>query len=116
MKKILIINNDTDTLSLLKSWLERKEYDVKFTVNMKDVAGIINDFAPDLLLIDVLQIEILKELKSLILSKEIPVIVMAGNAMHEQHEFLNIADDVIEKPFEPKSLEKKIGKFLKKAG
>ena len=116
MKKILIINNDTDTLKLLKSWLERKEYDVKFTVHMNNVAGIINDFAPDLLLIDVLQLGILKELKSLILSKEIPVIVMTGNAMHDQDALMNIAADVIEKPFETKALEKKIGKFLKKAG
>ncbi|MDB5200182.1 MAG: histidine kinase [Chitinophagaceae bacterium] len=116
MKKILIINNDVDTLNLLKSWLEKKEYHVKFTVNEPDVPDIINDFAPDLLLIDVLQAKVLKELKSLIQSKEIPVILMTGNIPGDQHKFINIADDVIEKPFEPKLLEKKINRFLKKTG
>ena len=41
MKKILIVNNDVDTLSLLKSWLERKEYDVKFTVYEKDDHALV---------------------------------------------------------------------------
>jgi two-component system alkaline phosphatase synthesis response regulator PhoP len=116
MKKILIINNDVDTLNLLKGWLEKKEYDVKFTVNEPDVPDIINEFAPDLLLIDILQVKVLKELKSLVQSKEIPVILMTGHTLDDEHKFLNIADDVIEKPFQPKLLEKKIGKFLKKTG
>ncbi len=116
MKKILIVNNDVDTLSLLKSWLERKEYDVKFTVHEKEVPDIINEFAPDLLLIDVLHIEVLKEIKSLVKAKEIPVILMTGNTINDQHKFIDIADDVIEKPFQTKLLEKKIGKFLKNTG
>lgn len=116
MKKILIVNNDVDTLSLLKSWLERKEYDVKFTVLEKEVPDIINEFAPDLLLIDVLHIEVLKEIKSLVKAKEIPVILMTGNTINDQHKFIDIADDVIEKPFQTKLLEKKIGKFLKNTG
>ena len=114
MKRILIVNNDVDTLSLLKGWLERKEYNVKFTVHENEVPEIINDFAPDLLLIDVLHIEILQEIKSLVKAKEIPVILMTGNSVNEQHEFINYADSIIEKPFQTKSLEKKIGKFLKK--
>lgn len=116
MKKILIINDNVDTLSLLKSWLERKEYEVKFTVHVQEVPDLIEEFSPDLLLIDFLQIEVLKELKSLVQSKKIPVILMTGNTISDQHKFINLADDVIEKPFETKLLEKKIGKFLKKTG
>ena len=114
MKKILIINNNVDTMNLLKGWLEKKDYKVKFTVHDQEVPDVINEFAPDLLLIDVLNVEVLKELKSLVETKEIPVILMTGNTINEHHKFLNLADDVIEKPFNPKSLERKIGKFLKK--
>ena len=44
MKKILIVNSDVDTLSLLKVWLEKKEYDVKFTVHEENVPDLINEF------------------------------------------------------------------------
>lgn len=116
MKRILIINNDVDTLSLLKKWLEKKDYDVKFTVHTQGVPDLINEFVPDLILIDVMQVDVLKELKSLVKSKEIPVILMTGNSFRDQHKYISLADDVIEKPFETKLLEKKIQHFLKKAG
>lgn len=114
MKRILIINNDVDTLSLLKSWLEKKDYDVKFTVHTHEVPDIINEFVPDLMLIDVLEIEVLIELKSLVQSKEIPVILMTGNSLHDRHKYISLADDVIEKPFKTKLLEKKVQQFLNK--
>ena len=116
MKKILIINDDADTLNLLKNWLERKEYDVKFTIHQKDVPGIINDFAPDLLLLDALHIDVLKELKSLVKAKEIPVILMTGNTINDEHKDVDLADDVIKKPFSTKLLEKRVGAFLKHTG
>ncbi len=114
MKKILIINNNVDTMHLLKGWLEKKDYKVKFTVREQEVPDINNEFAPDLLLIDVHQVHVLEELKSLVHSKEIPVILMTGNTVIDHHKFINLVDDVIEKPFNPKLLEKKIGKFLEK--
>ena len=77
---------------------------------------IINEFEPDLLLIDILHVEVLKELKSLVKSKEIPVILMTGNSIKDQHKDIAEADDVIAKPFHTKLLEKKIGKFLKRTG
>ena len=103
-------------MNLLKGWLKKKDYKVKFTVREQEAHGIINEFAPDLLLIDVHQVNVLKELKSLVHSKEIPVILMTGNTVIDHHKFINLADDVIEKPFNPKLLEKKIGKFLKNTG
>ena len=46
MKKILVVNNDFDTMSLLKSWLEKKTYKVKYTGNQKEVPKIIKEFRP----------------------------------------------------------------------
>lgn len=116
MKRVLIINSDVDTLSLLKIWLEKKEYNVKFTVHVNNVPDIINEFKPDILIIDILHIDVLKELKSLVNVKEIPVILMTGNSINDQHKDISLADDVIKKPFVTKLLEKKIGAFLKKTG
>ena len=116
MKKILIVNNDIDTMSLLKSWLERKEYKVKYTGNGEEVPHIIHEFSPDLVLVDILQHHVSEKLKSDERTKNIPVIIMTGYAILDQIQLTFTADDVIEKPFDPKMLDKKIGRFLKKTG
>ncbi len=41
MEKILVINNDKDTMVLLKTWLERKKYEVRFTENRDEVPHMI---------------------------------------------------------------------------
>ena len=44
MKKILVVNNDFDTMSLLKNWLEKKTYKVKYTSSQEEVPEIIKNF------------------------------------------------------------------------
>ena len=116
MKKILVVNNDIDTMTLLKSWLERKKYEIKFTGNGEEVIDIAKDFSPDLAIIDVLQHKAAEELKADEKTKHIPVIVMTGYTLPDQTKFITAADEVIEKPFDPKTLEKKIEKFLERTG
>ena len=111
-----MVNSDVDTLDLLKGWLEKKDYDVKYTVDEKNVPHIIKEYSPDLMLVDVLQAEVLKEIESLVKSKEIPLILMTGNTLGDQQKYIRMADDVITKPFQTKSLEKKIERFLKNTG
>ena len=60
-----------------------------------------------------MHVEVLRELKSLVRSKEIPVILMTGNSINDHHKYIKQADDVIAKPFQVKALEKKIGRFLR---
>lgn len=116
MEKILVINNDFDTMDLLKSWLERKKYKVKFTGNGDEVLHIVNDFKPDLLLIDVLQEETAKQIKSSEQTRKIPVILMTGYTIQEQNISKDHVDDIIEKPFDPHLLDEKIQACLAKAG
>lgn len=112
MKKILVVNNDIDTMSLLKGWLERKKYKVKFTGDQDKVPGLVKDFSPDIVLVDVLQHKVAENLKSDNKTKGIPVIVMTGYTLKDQNKFLLAADEVIEKPFDPKYLEDKIKSLL----
>ena len=44
MAKILVVNNDIDMMSLLKKWLQRKNYEVKYTSNGEDATHIAKDF------------------------------------------------------------------------
>lgn len=116
MERILVVNNDFDTMELLKSWLERKKYEVKFTGNEDEVLHIVKTFKPDLLVIDVLKEMVAKNLKSREETKGIPIILMTGYT-HSKHNFSKEdVDDIIEKPFNPPLLDKKIQKCLQKAG
>lgn len=116
MEKILVVNNDFDTMDLLKSWLERKKYKVKFTGNEDEPPHIVKDFRPDLLLIDVLKEGVARELKSSEKTKNIPVILMTGYTITSQNISHEHVDALIEKPFDPNALDKIISKILKRAG
>ena len=116
MEKILVVNNDFDTMDLLKSWLERKKYKVKFTGNGDEVLHIVDDFKPDLLLVDVLQEEAAKQLKFSEKTKDIPIILMTGYTIQEHNILKEHVDDIIEKPFDPNLLDKKIQACLKNTG
>ena len=116
MERILVVNNDFDTMDLLKSWLERKKYKVKFTGNEDEVPHIVKDFKPDLVLVDVLKEMTAKKLKSSEETKKIPVILMTGYTLTRQNTSYEHADALIEKPFDPKVLDSMIGKLLKGTG
>ncbi len=113
MDKILVINNDIDTMSLLKTWIERKSYEVKYTENKDDVQYIMRDFNPHVVLVDVLQGAVAEELKSDTQTRDIPIILMTGYTKSRRNTLL-AADDVIEKPFNLDLLEKKIENLITK--
>jgi DNA-binding response OmpR family regulator len=114
MAKILVVNNDIDTMSLLKKWLQRKNYEVEFTSNGEEAPHIVKEFSPDLVLVDVLQSKVAEELKSDPDLKKIPVILMTGYTIANRTIGSINADDTIAKPFNLDLLEKKIENFLKK--
>jgi DNA-binding response OmpR family regulator len=109
MKKILILNNDLDTMSLIKMLLETSyhSYQVEFTGNKDIILETIANFQPDLLLVDVLQKESLQVIRTIPEFAEIPVILMSGYSLRNAAEEVDV-DDVIEKPFDVKVLEEKI--------
>ena len=112
MKKILVVNNDFDTMTLLKNWLEKKTYTVKFTGNQDEVSEIIKEFRPGLVLVDVLQKEVVEQLKSNKKTSSVPVLLMTGYTLRQINKQLPV-DDTIEKPFNLPLLEKKIEKLMK---
>ena len=55
MQKMLVINNDVDTMTLLKDLLEKKSFKAKYTSSGEESLQLAKKFEPDLVLIDVLQ-------------------------------------------------------------
>ena len=111
MQKILIVNNDLDTMSLLKAWLQKKNYDVIFTANKDEVISIIQAFHPQLILIDILHINMIKKIKAKPRNNSIRIMVMTGYT-HRGNNTMAGVDDTIEKPFDLPLLEDKIKKLL----
>lgn len=111
MNKILVINNDEDTMSLLKLWFERRSYTVKYTSSADNITHLIKEFEPKVVLVDVLQKDAAEEIKKNVETREVPVILMTGYTLR-QTPLEVMVDDVIEKPFNLRLLEKKIEKFI----
>ena len=111
MEKILVVNNDVDTMTLLKSWLEKKAYKVKYTADKAEVADLVKEFNPRVVLVDVLQKDVIEQLKEDVETRTIPVLLMTGYTMRQKNPRVP-ADDTIEKPFNLNLLEKKIEKLI----
>ncbi len=111
MKKILVVNNDFDTMNLLKSWLEKKGYEVKFTGNFYEAVRLMKVFAPALIIIDILQHAIVRSIKSQKEFEDIPMLLMTGYTSPPVDKNLPV-DDCIEKPFDIPLFEKKIKMLL----
>ncbi len=110
MKKILVVNNDFDTMTLLKSWLEKKSYDVTFTGNQDNVISLMLEFQPQLVIIDVLQKDIIEKLKANVKTRSIPLLLMTGYSSKPRAPLP--VNDTIEKPFNLNLLIKKIEKLM----
>src|SRR5688500_19918132 len=113
MKKILVVNNDFDTMTLLQKWLEKKAYKVKYTGSQEEIPGIMKEFSPGLVMVDVLQKEVVEQLKTNKDTSSVPVLLMTGYTLRAKTENLPV-DDTIEKPFELPLLEKKIEKLIQR--
>ena len=111
MEKILVVNNDEDTMSLLKMWLERKNYKVKYTSNQQEVPHLVREFNPHLVIVDILQKDVVDKIKDDNETTHVPVLLMTGYTQRQNLRGTN-ANDVIEKPFNLALLEKKIERLV----
>ena len=100
-------------MSLLKNWLERKRYDVQYTGNKDEVWKILKEFAPELIMIDVLQIDVIEQLKNNYVARPFLVLLMTGYTFRYINNDIPV-DDTIEKPFNLRLLEKKIERLIDK--
>ncbi len=113
MAKILVVNNDFDTMTLLQVWLQRKNYMVKYTGDGEEVQHIVKSFNPDVILIDILRSDVAEKLKDNEVTRDVPLLIMTGYTIPKNIINLDKANDTIEKPFDLTLLEKKIENLLR---
>lgn len=113
MKRILVVDDDVDTLSAVKFFLESNGYEVLTSSQGEDAVNHVVDYCPQIILLDVYLkgsngVEICNRLKSSSLTRHIPIIMFSA----ETNNYLILrkcaADDFIEKPIDENTLLSKI--------
>ena len=113
MKKILLIDDDPDVITVLQLMLKKKGYEIG-TASREDEAYMQVDlFEPDLIVLDVLLSgvdgrEICKKLKASEKFKHIPIIMFSAHPGAQKNMEDFGADDFLPKPFESYKLLERI--------
>ena len=120
-EKILIVDDDSDILDVLKITLEAEGYEVLEGHNGQEALDIIKKTPPDLLIIDFKMPkkcgdEVCRILKSDILIQHMPIIMLTGKGevTDKVHGINAGADDYMVKPFEPRELVARVKMVLRR--
>jgi DNA-binding response OmpR family regulator len=118
MPRILVVDDDTDILSVMEILLTMKGFEVEVTAKGENTIPKINSFKPDLILLDVLISghdgrTICKQLKSDKATQHIPVIMFSAHPGAAATIADYGANDFIAKPFDVSHLLKKVNEQLK---
>lgn len=114
MPKILMVDDDRDLLEVTQSLLAKKGYEVTAIDSWEDAMETIDNFQPQLILLDVFLngidgLDICKQLKSMPHTKHIPVIILSAYPrVADSVTYEYGADDFIAKPFEVNDLISKV--------
>jgi len=122
MPRIYVIDDDRDLLTVVKSLLLKKGFNVSIFNDWGIAKEAIKFFEPQLILLDVFLsgidgLDICRKLKDSPVTRHIPILLfsafpkIAETAIHDYG-----ADDFIAKPFEVSDLIKKVHSVLSKKG
>lgn len=118
MNRILIIDDDRDLLDVLKSWFSDEGFETRSLSQINEVFDIIEEFRPNLILIDYLLTginggEICSQIKSSVKFGHIPIAIISAYPKV----FLSLGDykcDLfIAKPFDLYKITEKIHSLLR---
>lgn len=118
MQRILIIDDDEDTLYLLKDLLETNGFSTATLSRGMTAFKMVETFRPELILLDINLTEldgrdICLEVKNGHRTKNIRIILISGIVTSKTEYEQYGCDDFIEKPIRPKELLKKINLVLR---
>ena len=117
MNKILVVDDDTDILTVVKIVLDMNNFSVMAISKWQDITHSIDNFSPDLILLDVALggadgRDICKQLKKSKETQHIPVILFSAHFGIASDIQGCMANGLITKPFETKYLLETIRKNI----
>src|SRR5215203_2710938 len=113
MKKILLIDDDPDVITVLQLLLKKKGYQVATASRAEEAYQQVELFMPNLIVLDVLLSgvdgrTICKKLKNTESSKHIPIIMFSAHPSAQKNMEDFGADDFLPKPFESSKILERI--------
>ncbi len=122
MGKIMVIDDNSDFLTLMETWLVSEQFDVYLCQDSASAIDRARDERPNLIILDLLMpnkpgIEVLSDLKMDSVTRKIPVIVLtAASRQAEETELLvrRLAEERMLKPFDFDHLLSRINRCLGK--
>ncbi len=114
MKKVLIVDDDPDIVTVVTILLKLNGFEVHSHPNGYDVPEVIENFHPDVVLLDinlsgVSGLDICNELKAI--SDHPPIILFSASNSEKASLASCKADGYLPKPFEVKNMLEKINKY-----
>ena len=116
--KILVVDDDENISEVINMYLQSSGYETRKSTNGKDALVQVEEFKPDLVLLDVMLpgidgIEVLKNIRKY---SEIPVIMLTakGDTFDKVLALELGADDYVVKPFEPKELMARVKAVMRR--
>lgn len=127
-KRILVVDDRSELLHLMRRVLEDEQYQVSILQNGRDAFSQAKTGLPDLLILD-LKLgdlsgqDVLKELKADTVTADIPIIVYTAAVLEAEEVAQLLADDpehygnvrLLRKPFELDDLLDSVGELLEKS-
>jgi two-component system phosphate regulon response regulator OmpR len=117
---ILVVDDDTRLLSLLKKYLRENGYHVTVAADAREARGRMEGFAFDLLVVDVMMpaedgLEFTSSLRDL--DDDVPILLLTARSDAEDRiaGLESGADDYLGKPFEPRELLLRIQSILRRS-
>ncbi|KKD37156.1 MAG: response regulator [Limnoraphis robusta] len=121
MKRILVIEDESDVREIILDILEAEEFEVRGAENGRDGVELAKEYLPDLVICDVMMPEmdgydVLKTLRQNKNTSTIPFIFLTAKATRENLRYgMNLgADDYLTKPFSRKDLLNAISSRIQK--
>lgn len=116
MKKILVIDDDKQVQTLIPLIFEHENYHIKGTLHIGNLEDVITEYKPDLIILDVMLGDvdgryICNFLKSKLLFKFIPIILVSG-VLANKEPLGCYPDAFLRKPFDIDALIQVVGDLV----
>jgi len=116
-KRILILDDNQDILDIVHETLTYEQFDVKSTGESADVIPLVEDFNPDLVILDYRVAgtnggELCRQIKAHPKFSGTPVIIFSAYINHQDELFAYGCDAIINKPFDLNELVEKVNSLL----
>jgi DNA-binding response OmpR family regulator len=118
LMKILVVDDETKIAETVKAYLEAEGYSVCAAGNGVDALRVFREFAPDLVILDLMLPDIDGEQVCTLIRAEgdTPVIMLTAKSGEDSHMkgYSVGADDYVTKPFSPRVLTAKVNAMLRR--